>query len=125
MEFDPNRPIWLQLVAEFARRIVLGHWGAGEKLPGVRELAAELRVNPNTVQRALAELDRLSLTRTERAAGRFVTEDAAAIDAARRELATEAARSYVSQAQGLGMGLSAARELLTQEWAVFMKEGAR
>ena len=85
MDFDPSVPIWLQLVDEFRRRIVTGEWPRGERISGVRELAGDLRVNPNTVQRALAELDRLGLTRSERTAGRFATDDGAVIDAARVE----------------------------------------
>ena len=57
MEFDPSSPIWIQLQAEFTRRIVVGTWQPGERIPGVRELAGELRVNANTVQRALAGSD--------------------------------------------------------------------
>ncbi|HIW66539.1 MAG TPA: GntR family transcriptional regulator, partial [Candidatus Dietzia merdigallinarum] len=48
MQFDNSSPIWTQLVAEFSRRIVTGDWAPGEKMPGVRELAADLGVNPNT-----------------------------------------------------------------------------
>src|SRR5690625_7478013 len=83
MEFDTSSPIWGQLVAEFSRRIVTGQWAPGGRIAGVRELAAELGVNPNTVQRALAELERQELCRTERSAGRYVTTDTARIDALR------------------------------------------
>ncbi len=116
MEFDPSTPIWLQLVSEFTRRIVTGVWAPGEKIPGVRELALELKVNPNTVQRALAELDREGLSRPERTAGRFVTDETPVIDRAREGLAAEAATTYARGAQGLGMSLTAARELLGRIW---------
>mgnify|MGYP001578707251 CR=1 FL=1 len=66
MEFDPGQPIWLQLVREFTRRIATGAWPAGERVPSVRDLASELGVNPNTVQRALAELERTRLAVAER-----------------------------------------------------------
>ena len=71
MDFDASRPIWLQLREEFTRRIVIGRWAPGKQIPGVRELAVELGVNPNTVQRTLAELERDGLCRSERAVGRF------------------------------------------------------
>ena len=116
MEFDPSSPIWLQLVDEFTRRIVVGAWPAGDRIPGVRELALDLRVNPNTVQRALAELDRQGLSRSERTTGRFVTDEAHVIDTARASLAAEVATQYARRAQGLGMGLAAARELLGTQW---------
>ena len=116
MQFDPSAPIWLQLVDEFTRRIVVGLWPAGERIPGVRDLAIELKVNPNTVQRALAELDRQGLSRSERTTGRFVTDDASLIDEARNDLAAGAAADYARRARRLGMSLTAARDLLGQQW---------
>jgi DNA-binding transcriptional regulator YhcF (GntR family) len=76
-----------------------------------------LLVNPNTVQRALAELERRGLARSERTAGRFVTDDVALIDAARNDLAAEAAAAYARRAQRLGMSLTAARDLLGRQWS--------
>ena len=116
MQFDPSAPIWLQLVDEFVRRIVTGRWPSGEKIPAVRELAALLLVNPNTVQRALAELERRGLARSERTAGRFVTDDASLIDEARGDLAAGAAADYARRARRLGMSLTAARDLLGRQW---------
>lgn len=116
MDFDASRPIWHQLVEEFSRRIAVGTWTAGHRIPGVRDLAAELGVNPNTVQRALAELEREGLCRSERAVGRFVTEDAERIAALRRSLATEGADAYVTYARGLALTLADATELLARRW---------
>ncbi len=117
MDFDPSTPIWLQLVDEFTRRIVTGQWTAGARIAGVRDLAGDLRVNPNTVQRALTELDREGLTRSERTTGRFVTDDVATIDDARLGLAANAADDFARRAQGLGMSLTAARDLLGRRWS--------
>lgn len=72
MQFDNSRPVWLQLVEEFTRLIASGQWKAEEKAPSTRELALTYRVNPNTVQKALAEMDRRGLTRSERASGRII-----------------------------------------------------
>ncbi|MFT3889796.1 MAG: GntR family transcriptional regulator [Arachnia sp.] len=116
MRFDPSSPIWVQLVDEFVRRIVTGRWPSGEKIPAVRELAVDLRVNPNTVQRALAELERRGLARAERTAGRFVTDELSLIDEARNDLAAGAATDYARRAQLLGMSLTAARDLLGHQW---------
>lgn len=117
MDFDTSSPIWIQLQAEFTRRIVVGEWRAGQRIPGVRDLAGELKVNPNTVQRALAELDRLGLSHPERTAGRFVTDDAGLITEARLALAADAATGYARRAQGLGMSLDDARTLLGRRWS--------
>lgn len=117
MEFDSTQPIWLQLVAEFSRRIAVGLWPAGERVPGVRELAADLGVNPNTVQRAFGELERDSLVRSERTTGRFVTDDGDRISGLRRRLATAAADDFVRRGRGFGMTLDDARALLEQRWS--------
>lgn len=116
MQFDPASPIWVQLVAEFSRRIVVGEWAAQARVPGVRELAADLGVNPNTVQRALSELERAGLARSERTAGRFVTSDEDRIDELRAELAREAADDFVRRARGFGMRHTQARRLLEERW---------
>lgn len=116
MEFDSTQPIWLQLVAEFSRRIAVGQWSAGERISGVRELAADLGVNPNTVQRAFGELERDGLVRSERTTGRFVTDDQQQVSGLRRRLATAAADDFVQRGRGFGMNLDDARALLEQRW---------
>ncbi|WP_256837887.1 GntR family transcriptional regulator [Ornithinimicrobium faecis] len=116
MQFDTASPIWVQLVAEFSRRIVVGDWAAGARVAGVRELAVDLGVNPNTIQRALAELERQGLARSERTAGRFVTSDEDRINALRAELAREAADDFVSRARGFGMQRTQARALIDERW---------
>ncbi|MGC3955746.1 MAG: GntR family transcriptional regulator [Propionicimonas sp.] len=101
---------------EFTRRIATGEWTAGQRMPSVRDLAAELGVNPNTVQRALAELERKRLAVAERTAGRFVTTDAALIAEAQFGLAQAAADTYIAAARGLRLDQEAALELLAQRW---------
>lgn len=116
MDFDPGQPIWLQLVREFTRRIATAEWAAGQRMPSVRDLAAELGVNPNTVQRALAELERDRLAVAERTAGRFVTTDAALITQAQLGLAQAAADTYITAARGLRLDQDTAVGLLAQRW---------
>ena len=121
MKFDTERPIWLQLVSEFERRILVGQWSPGDKIPGVRDLAVELGVNPNTVQRAFAELERRELARTERTAGRFVTDKIERVEQLRATGATGAADDYVREAKRYGMSKQAAIDLIADRWA--NKEG--
>ena len=116
MDLDDSRPIWIQLVDDFRMRIVTGIWPAGTRIPSVRDLATQAGVNPNSVQRALAELDRSGLTVTERTAGRFVTADAAVLDAVRRELAVGATDTFIAAVTAIGMDLAQAGETLAEQW---------
>lgn len=116
MEFDPASPIWLQLVQEFSRRIAVGEWAPGSRIDGVRDLATELGVNPNTVQRSLAELERDGLCRSERTTGRFVTTDTELLSTLRRRLATSAVDDFIRRVRGFGMSRSEVETLLTERW---------
>lgn len=75
MQFDNGLPIYLQIVKEMTLRALSGAIKPGEKIPPVRELAAEFGVNPNTMQRAMAEMEREGLVYTERTSGRFLTKE--------------------------------------------------
>ena len=101
-QLDKNRPIYLQLVEELQSRIVSGRYPPGTKVDSVRDLAAEAAVNPNTMQRALSELEQSGLLRAERTSGRFVTEDEALIAAVRRDLAKEKIDAFVRDMSVLG-----------------------
>lgn len=91
-----DSPIYLQLARQMRLGIVSGGFGPGAKLPAVRELAMSAGVNPNTMQRALAELERDGLVYANRTAGRYVTDDAELIARARAELAREQTRTYLA-----------------------------
>lgn len=117
MQFDTSSPIWVQLVSDFMRRMAAGEWAAGARIPGVRDLAVDLGVNPNTVQRALAELERDGLCRSERTAGRFVTEDEGRLDRLRAVLMSEAADDLIRRAKGLGMAREQVQRLLDDRWS--------
>ena len=90
---DNNRPIYLQLVERIQMDIVSGVYHAGDKLPSVRELAADAAVNPNTMQKAFTELERSGLVYTQRTNGRYITEDQERISRVREELARECTRA--------------------------------
>ena len=86
---DSDRPIYAQLLERIQLQIVSGIYAPGDKLPSVRDLAAEASVNPNTMQKAFAELERSGLIETKRTSGRFVTEDKNMITQIRTQLAKE------------------------------------
>ena len=99
---DNNRPIYLQLVERIQMDIVSGVYHAGDKLPSVRELAADAAVNPNTMQKAFTELERSGLVYTQRTTGRYITEDQERSSRVREELARECTQSYLSNIRRLG-----------------------
>ena len=99
---DNNRPIYLQLVERIQMDIVSGVYHAGDKLPSVREMAADAAVNPNTMQKAFTELERSGLVYTQRTNGRYITEDQERISRVREELARECTQSYLSNIRRLG-----------------------
>ena len=101
-EFQDHLPIYAQLMDTLKRRIITGRYLPGEKLPSVRELAAEAGINPNTVQRAFSELEREGLIYTQRATGKYVTENANEIKSARQALAKTQVAELLSNMQSLG-----------------------
>ena len=101
-EFQDHLPIYAQLMDTLKRRIITGRYLPGEKLPSVRELAAEAGINPNTVQRAFSELEREGLIYTQRATGKYVTENADEIKSARQALAKTQVAEFLSNMQSLG-----------------------
>ena len=112
--FRPDVPIYTQLVGRLTQQIVSGAIAPGEKMPSVRELAMDAGVNPNTVQRALAELERTGLVYSQRTSGRFVTEDAARIACERETLARQTAREFLAEMAQLGCGTEQSIALLEQ-----------
>lgn len=100
--FNNDMPIYTQLVDKIKLSIVSGQLPPGEKMSTVRELAAEAKVNPNTMQRAFQELEREGLVFSQRSSGRFVTEDMEAIMKAKRDMAQEYIRSFIETMEKLG-----------------------
>lgn len=99
---NENLPIYMQIMDKIRAAIVSGELAAGEKIATVRELAEDFGVNPNTMQRALSELEREGLLISERTTGRFVTKDIGIIDAARREAAEEIVREFLQKMRNMG-----------------------
>lgn len=113
---DNALPIFEQIAEILRRDIVAGRLPPGARVLPVRELALDYGVNPNTMQRALALLEAERLLVTERTAGRYVTEDTAAIDTAREALHRQTARDYAAQMKAAGLTCKQATELITKHW---------
>lgn len=102
-DFNNNIPIYLQLVEQIKRDIISGKISAGERLPSVRDLALQLKVNPNTAQKALAELESIGLVFTERTNGKFVTEDNSLIETCKQEYADMLTKEYIEKMEKIGL----------------------
>lgn len=102
-EFQNGVPIYTQIMSILKMKVAAGQYGPDEKLPSVRELAVEAGVNPNTMQRALAEMEREGLFYSNRTAGRHVTGNPEKIRGLKRQLAEEEIRQLFERLQGLGM----------------------
>ena len=101
-KLSDDRPIYVQLMETITAAIASGTLTAGSRLPSVREMAAHAGVNPNTMQRALAELEREGLLYSQRTAGRFVTDQSDRITQKRKELAMQQIRIFLSSMKEMG-----------------------
>ena len=101
--FNNSVPIYLQIVSEIKRQIVSGKLIPGERIPSVRELALTYKVNPNTMQKALIELEENGLIKTERTNGKFVTEDENIINKIKNDYADNLTQNYLSEMISLGI----------------------
>ncbi len=101
--FDNERPIYVQLVEIIRMDIVSGKYQKGERMPSVRELALIMKVNPNTMQKALQELENEKLIYTERTNGKFVTTDKKIILDAKEQLAKKITNNYLNQMGNIGI----------------------
>lgn len=115
--FDNDRPIYTQLLEQIELRIISGKYPLGCRLPSVRDLASEAAVNPNTMQRALQELERSGLIITQRTSGRTVTEDEKFVKEIRERMAKEQTAKYIRIMKQLG--------ITKEEIKIFIEEGEK
>lgn len=101
-EFDNNLPIYVQLVEQLKILIISGRYQVGEKIPSVRELASKAKVNPNTMQKALQELESLKLIYTERTTGKYITTDKKVIENLKNEYAKNLTNKYFENMTTIG-----------------------
>lgn len=102
-DFKSDRSIYSQLIDHLEMSIISGERPPGTKLASVRDLASQAAVNPNTMQRALTELERLGLVYTQRTNGRFITQDLEVIENAKSNFAKEHIGEFLNQMQQLGL----------------------
>ena len=112
--FDNERPIYIQLVEKIRIEIISGKLKSGERIPSVRELALTARVNPNTMQKALVELENEGLVYTERTNGKFVTNNKELIEKIKKELAKEKVNIYINDMKNIGISYEEAMKYLQE-----------
>lgn len=112
--FDNERPIYIQLVEIIRIEIVSGKFKRGERMPSVRELALIMKVNPNTMQKALAELENEHLIYTERTNGKYVTQDEKLIEKIKGKLAKEIIDNYLNNMKKIGIDYDLAVKYLQE-----------
>lgn len=118
MQFQDNIPIYLQIEQFLYRQIALGKLQAGDKIPSVRNLAADLTVNINTVQRALTQMNLQGILYTKRGEGNFVTQDQELLEKTRQELINKELNRFVNNMTTLGIK----REDLTKQLSQFLQK---
>lgn len=114
-DFDNERPIYKQLIEKLQIFIITGKYPPGEKLPSVRDLAMETKVNPNTMQKVMQELEGLGLVYSKRTSGRYITEDKKLIANLKKEIASEKVKSFLSSMQELEINKEEAIKYLKEE----------
>lgn len=113
-QFYDDRPIYSQIIEQISHGIIAGEYPLGSKLPSVRDLAEEAGVNPNTMQKALSELEQTGLIFSKRTAGRFITEDKELRAKMQSELAKTILQSFLEQMKNLGIEKAEAIKLLEE-----------
>ncbi|MBQ7203152.1 MAG: GntR family transcriptional regulator [Eubacterium sp.] len=110
--FDNEKPIYIQLVDQLRVAVISGAYAPGERLPSVRELAVCAKVNPNTMQKALTQLEGEGLIYTERTNGKFVTDNSAVVEEAKKQLALDKVRRYLDEMEKIGVSFDDAVKYL-------------
>ena len=111
---DNNRPIFLQLMEKIQMDIISGKYSPGDKLPSVRDLAMDASVNPNTMQKALSELERDGLLHSQRTSGRFITDDETLISSLKEQFARREAEQFLRRIKQIGLSKEETLKTLEQ-----------
>ena len=114
-KFTGEKPVYQQIMDHIRGDIIRGKLPAGARIPAVRELAMIANVNPNTMQRALTELDKEGILVCCGTLGRFVSDDELVLAQARRKARLELAKSCAAQLAAFGMTLQEAGRILSEE----------
>lgn len=112
LEFDNNKPIYIQLVDDIKKSIIKGEYKLGDKLPSVREYALIMKVNPNTMNKALLELENIGLIYTERTNGKYITKDKKILKKFKETYIKEKTKEYITEMKNLGITNNEIKKLI-------------
>lgn len=113
--FENDRPIYIQLVEQLKIAIIKGQYKSGEKIPSVREIANDAKVNPNTMQKALSEIEDLGLIYTKRTSGKYVTEDKKLLKKYRENYAKEKIKQFLKDMEPFELDINDLISLIEKE----------
>jgi DNA-binding transcriptional regulator YhcF (GntR family) len=111
-KFNNDKPVYIQIIDEIMMRIVSGEYKAGQRIPSVRELSEEARVNPNTMQKALSEIENMGYIISLRTSGIYVTDDITLINSFRDNRAEEIIKNFINDIEKIGLSTNDAVRML-------------
>jgi len=114
-KIDSSRPVYQQIMEHICQAVLSNKYPPGGRIPSVRDLAAELKVNPNTIQRAMTELEQQGLLISNGTLGKFVTEDLDIINTKRQAAIHSATQECIKRFRALGLSMQEAAQLLLEE----------
>ncbi|MDD3899018.1 MAG: GntR family transcriptional regulator [Syntrophomonadaceae bacterium] len=123
MEFNASQPIYKQIIDDFKKKLIRGEIKEGDKIPSQREYAEEVRVNPNTVQRAYREMESMNMVETLRGQGTYISISADRLEEIKMEMAVNLVDYFISEMESLGYSQKDMFKILKQEQS--QREGGR
>ena len=115
MEFNTSQPIYKQIIDDFKKKLIRGELKEGDKIPSQREYAEQVRVNPNTVQRAYREMESMNMVETLRGQGTFISISADRLEEIKMEMAVNLVDYFISEMESLGYSQKDMFRILKQE----------
>ena len=113
-KLNSDKPVYLQIMEQIERDILSGKYKPGDKFPSVRELAADAMVNPNTMQKALSELERNGLVYSQRTSGRFITDNKEMLESMKQDIAKKEVQDFITHMKTLGFTNQEIQSLITE-----------
>lgn len=112
--FSGNKPVYQQIMDILRYAVIRGEYGPGDRIPSVRDMAAMARVNPNTMQHAVSELEHEGMLTSHGTVGRFITEDKEILGTMKRKAQQTLVQEFALRFREMGLSIEQAVKLLYQ-----------